>query len=81
MHCFLHKIGQALNISLQSDTVHLDLSKAFDTVSHDNVLHKLEAGAVRGQLLLWLKEYLSTRSQLVLATSSPLPVTSKVFIL
>ena len=31
MLCFLHKIGQARDNSIQSEIVYLDLSKAFDT--------------------------------------------------
>ena len=81
MLCFLHRIGQALDNSLQSEIVYLDLSKAFDTVSHSLLLQKLAAAGVNGSLFQWFNDYLTNRSQKVLikgATSSSLPVLSGV---
>ena len=39
----------------------LDFSKAFDKVDHNFLLHKLEHYGIRGQLLLWLTNFLSER--------------------
>ena len=81
MLCFLHRIGQALDKSLQSEIVYLDLSKAFDTVSHSLLLQKLAAAGANGSLFQWFTDYLTNRSQKVLikgATSSSLPVLSGV---
>ena len=81
MLCFLHKIGQALDNSLQSEIVYLDLSKAFDTVSHSLLLHKLTASGVNDSLFQWFTDYLTNRSQKVLikgTTSLSLPVLSGV---
>ena len=81
MLCFLHRIGQALDNSLQSEIVYLDLSKAFDTVSHSLLLQKLAAAGVNGSLCQWFTDYLTNRSKKVLikgATSSSLPVLSGV---
>ena len=45
----------------------LDLSAAFDTVSHNIVLKRLASNfGVRGSTLEWIKSYLTGRSQCIL---------------
>ena len=51
--------------NLQTDIAILDFSKAFDTVPHDRLLHKLDAYGIRGDLLLWTENFLCSRKMRV----------------
>ena len=48
-----------------SDVIYFDFKKAFDSVSHPKLLTKLESYGVGGSLLVWLKNFLSDRVQVV----------------
>ena len=64
------------------DSVYLDLKKAFDKVPHRRLIWKIKnIGRVGGQLLKWMKDYLSEREMRTVvrnSTSSWLKVTSGV---
>ena len=59
----VHDLAKYLNDGLQTDVIFLDFSKAFDKVDHNLLLHKLKHYSIRGQLLLWLTDFLSERKQ------------------
>ena len=58
-------LAKKLDNGLQTDVVILDFSKAFDTVPHDRLLHKLNAYGIRGQLLTWMTSFLTSRKMRV----------------
>ena len=52
--------------SKQIDNIYLDIKKAFDTIPHDRLLLKLKRYGFDGQLLNWVKDFLSGRRQRVM---------------
>ena len=61
--------------------MYLDFRKAFDTVPHERLLNKLHGYGVRGNVLNWVRDFLSDRSQFVSINdqmSSKINVTSGV---
>ena len=57
---FLH-----LDQNCPVDAVYLDFRKAFDTVPHERLLNKLYGYGVKGDVLNWVRNFLSNRSQFV----------------
>lgn len=57
------QVTEALNEKISTLSVFLDMSKAFDFVSHKRLLYKLERCGIRGKALDWFKNYLSNRQQ------------------
>ena len=77
----IHKWMQQLDQKIPVDAIYLDFSKAFDTVPHNRLIHKLSSYGIRGKLLDWIRSFLSDRSQYVTVngcSSSSAPVTSGV---
>ncbi len=49
----------------QSDILILDFSKAFDTVPHHRLLHKLQFYGIQGDVHQWISRWLTDRKQRV----------------
>ena len=79
---FTDNLALALNKRSRVDVIYFDFAKAFDSVSHDLILHKLKnIFKIDGLMLKFIKSYLEGRSQQVAVggqTSSSLPVLSGV---
>ena len=61
----LDELTKNCDQGLQTDIAILDFSKAFDTVPHDKLVHKLEAYGIRGNLLTWVRNFLTGRKMRV----------------
>ena len=61
----LANVYDSLNNSHYSGACFLDLSKAFDTISHDILIYKLQYYGIRGRFLELLSSYLQNRQQYV----------------
>ena len=67
--------------NLQTDVIYTDFSKAFDSVNHSLLAHKLDLLGFPPNLLRWISSYLCSRSQRVLFKNSlslPVKVSSGV---
>jgi len=74
-------LSNAFNDRNQLDVIYLDISKAFDTVSHPHLLAKLSSFNIGGEIWLWFLAYITNRRQYVSINSSNsylLPVESGV---
>ena len=77
----LQDLSSALDYGEQIDAILLDFSKAFDKVPHEHLAVKLKHYGISGNVLTWIKSFLSNRSQQVQVEgvqSKPAPVTSGV---
>ena len=64
LECF-HQWTDDLNMGKGTYTIYRDFSKEFDYVSHSHLLYRLHHYGIRGNLLLWLKLFLTNRRQRV----------------
>ena len=69
------------DLGLPWDAIYTDFSKAFDSVPHERLLLKVEAYGIKGDLLKWIRDFLTDRKQRVVIgdkMSSWKPVTSGI---
>lgn len=59
------RITEHLDNKLYTVGIFLDLSKAFDTINHNILIHKLHNYGIRGLANNWISNYLSNRKQFV----------------
>ena len=69
----LHNLGSSLDAGDEVDVIYLDFSKAFDSVPHGRLLHKLSLLNIQGSLHAWFTDYLISRFQRVVIDSVFLP--------
>ena len=61
----LEMITKAIDEHCPVDTIYFDFSKAFDTIPHFRLLHKLKSMGINNNTFLWTKDFLSERRQRV----------------
>ena len=76
-HATLHALTEVIDYIYKSLNegnyvfgINIDLKKAFDSVQHEIVLHKLQHYGIRGLVLKWFESYLSKRKQYVVVNST-----------
>ena len=62
LHCTNSRV-KAIDNKRFVDTVYIDFAKAFDTVSHAKLLHKLPKYGITGNILKWFASCLNGRKQ------------------
>ena len=60
----------ALNRRQSVDVIYIDFRKAFDSVSHPKLIIKLVSAGISGNLLNWIKAFLTNRTQSVKVADS-----------
>ena len=60
----------ALNRRQSVDVIYIDFRKAFDSVSHPKLIIKLVSAGISGNLLNWIKAFLTNRTQSVKVAGS-----------
>ena len=71
---FCDKVANAFENKEFVIGIFLDLSKAFDCISHDILIEKLKYYGIRGISLDWFKSYLLNRKQYVYMSMGTLPL-------
>ena len=62
----VNDLSHSLNSARQTDLLHLDLSKAFNNVSHSHLLYKQSYYGITGNLPNWINDFFKGRVQQVL---------------
>ena len=66
----LNFLTELIENEADADLVYLDFAKAFDSVSNDRLICKLHNYDISGNLLLWIRNFLSHRRQKVQVNST-----------
>ena len=61
----LQDLFKSFDQNIQVDVAILDFSKAFDTVPHDKLLHKIDLYGIQGITLKWLSSFMKDRTMKV----------------
>ena len=62
----LNDVTQHIDNNNNVNLITIDFSKAFDSISHSKLIHKLYSYVIQGKLLNYIKEFLNNRTFSVL---------------
>ena len=60
---YIEDLTETIDNGEDVDVIYLDFCKAFDKVPHRRLVYKLEQYGIKGDLLLWIKNFLNDRQQ------------------
>ena len=63
---YLDKFADIIASGCVVDTIYLDFAKAFDAVPHRRLMGKLQSFGITGNILKWIEQFLTGRTQVVL---------------
>ena len=77
---FINDLAKSYDNGKQTDVILMDIAKAFDTVPHNRLKHKLQGYGIVGNTYQWISSFLSDRHQKVVidVSSYSVPVVSGV---
>ena len=61
----IENCSESLDKKLPTDIIYMDFAKAFDSVPHARLCHKLSTVGIHGNVLRWIEDFLSGRKQRV----------------
>ena len=62
---YIYSLFEAKRLNSEMDVVYMDFRKAFDSISHNKLLIKLQSISIPGRLFSWFQYYLTPRRQYV----------------
>ena len=62
----LNDVTQDIDNNNNVELITIDFSKAFDSISHSKLIHKLYSYGIQGELLNWIKEFFNNSTFSVL---------------
>ena len=66
----LHDWSVSLSNHRSTDVAYIDFQRAFDSISHPKLIHKLSSYGISGNLLCWIMAFLTNRKQMVRINST-----------
>lgn len=73
---FSNDVLSAIDKKLPLLSIFIDFAKAFDTVNHKILIHKMHHYGIRGPIFSWFKDYLTDGIQYTVINGEKSPITT-----